>query len=119
MQTYAKIMEEPKEQLRRMIIDPTIDINEKLNLIYFVYRLGLTYLFVEEIDGQLDKLFNELDFTDYQEADLYTISVHFQVFRTHGYKLSCDVFDKFKDHNTGAFKEDIVADVMGMLTFFL
>ncbi|PWA99702.1 terpene synthase 8 [Artemisia annua] len=118
MQTFAKTMEEPKEQLRRMIIDPTIDINEKLNLIYFVYRLGLTYLFVEEIDGQLDRLFNELNLIDYQEADLYTISVHFQVFRTHGYKLSCDVFNKFKDCKTGAFKEDIVADVKGMLTFY-
>ncbi|PWA76498.1 terpene synthase 8 [Artemisia annua] len=29
MQTYAKTMEEPKVQLRRMIIDPTIDMNEK------------------------------------------------------------------------------------------
>ncbi|PWA35899.1 terpene synthase 8 [Artemisia annua] len=60
----------------------------------------------------------QLNLIDYQEADLYTISIHFQVFRSHGYKLSCDVFNKFKDCNTGAFKEDIVADVRGMLTFY-
>lgn len=82
-------MEEPKEDLRRLIINPMVDSKAKLGLIYSLYRLGLTYLFVEEIDGQLDKLFNELNLQDYPETDLYTISVHFQVFRNHGYKLSC------------------------------
>ncbi|XP_071720482.1 alpha-copaene synthase-like [Rutidosis leptorrhynchoides] len=112
-------MEEPKEQVRRMIIDPTMDTNEKMSLIYFVYRLGLTYIFLEDIECQLDKLFKELQLQDhYREADLFTISVHFQVFRNHGYKLSCDVFNKFKDCNSGTFKEVIVADVRGMLSFY-
>ncbi|MFS7965094.1 Alpha-copaene synthase [Helianthus anomalus] len=51
-------MEQPKEQVRRLILNPAIDSNEKLSLIYYVYRLGLTYLFSKDIDSQLDKLFN-------------------------------------------------------------
>lgn len=86
---YAKAIEKPKEELRRLIMNPTMDANEKLSLINSVYRLALTYLFREEIDGQLDKLFKELDMKDYDVADLYTISVNFQVLRQHGYNLSC------------------------------
>lgn len=118
LEAYVKAIDEPKEDLRRLIINHTIDSNAKLSLIYSLHRLGLTYLFTEEIDAQLDKLFNELNLQDYHEIDLYTISIHFQVFRIHGYRLSCDVFNKFMDWALGAFKEDITTDVRGMLAFY-
>ncbi|KAI3510381.1 hypothetical protein L1887_17326 [Cichorium endivia] len=118
LEAYAKAMEVPKEQLRRLIVDPTFEPNKKLSLIYYVSRLGLTYHFKEDIDRQLDKLFEGLNVQDYNEADLYTISVHFQVFRNHGYKLSCDVFNKFIDCDSGAFKDCIVTDVKAMLSFY-
>ncbi|KAJ9560414.1 hypothetical protein OSB04_005574 [Centaurea solstitialis] len=89
LEGYAKAMEEPKEELTRLIVDPAMDTNTKLSLIYLVHRLGLTYLFLQEVETQLDKLFKELNFQDYDKADLYTISVNFQVFRHHGYKVSC------------------------------
>ena len=79
----------PKEELKRMIVDPNMDSNEKLKLINCVYRLGLNYMFNEEIDNQLDKLYKELKIEDYDEADLCTVSLYFQVFRQHGYRLSC------------------------------
>ena len=82
-------MVKPKEELKRMILDTKIDSNEKLRLINCVYRLGLKYMFDEEIDDQLDKLFKELNIEDYDESDLCTVSLHFQVFRQLGYKLSC------------------------------
>ncbi|KAI3697724.1 hypothetical protein L6452_30821 [Arctium lappa] len=91
LEAYVKAIEMPKEDLRRLIINHTIDSNENLSLIYSLHRLGLTYLFAEVINEQLDKLFNELKLQDYHEIDdLYTTSVHFQVFRIHGYKLSCE-----------------------------
>ncbi|KAI3685585.1 hypothetical protein L6452_34834 [Arctium lappa] len=34
LEGYAKALEEPKEELRRLIIDPTTDTNTKLSLIY-------------------------------------------------------------------------------------
>ncbi|XP_071689632.1 10-epi-juneol synthase-like [Rutidosis leptorrhynchoides] len=116
---YAKAIEMPKEELGRLIIDKSMDANEKLSLINSVHRLGLTYLFREEIEGQLDKLFKELDMKDYDVTDLYTISVNFQVFRQFGDNLSCDVFSKFKDdHSSHKFKEYIMDDVKGMLSFY-
>ncbi|KAI7727439.1 hypothetical protein M8C21_024342 [Ambrosia artemisiifolia] len=118
LEAYVKAMEQPKEQLRRLILNPATDLNEKLSLIYSVYRLGLTYLFSEDIDGQLYKLFNKLNLQTYHEADLYTISIHFQVFRIFGYRFSCDVFNKFKDISSGEFNEDISTDVRGMLSFY-
>ncbi|KAJ0694331.1 putative lyase [Helianthus annuus] len=118
LEAYGKAMEQPKEQLRRLIVNPAIDSNEKLSLIYSVYRLGLAYLFSKDIDGQLDKLFNQLNMQSYHEADLYTISIHFQVFRIFGYKFSCDVFNKFKDFSMGEFTEDITTDARGMMSFY-
>ncbi|XP_071715372.1 germacrene A synthase 1-like [Rutidosis leptorrhynchoides] len=118
LEALAKAMEEHKEELRTLIINPKSDLNAKMNLIYSVYRLGLTYLFVKEIDCQLDTLFKELNMEYYLELDLYTISIYFQVFRTHGYNVSCDLFNKFKDDSSGSFKEDIIDDVRGMLGLY-
>ncbi|GJY41151.1 germacrene A synthase [Tanacetum coccineum] len=59
LERYAIAMEKPKEEVRKLIVDPTMDSNEKLGLIYSVHRLGLTYMFLQEIESQLDKLFNE------------------------------------------------------------
>ncbi|KAL8199343.1 hypothetical protein R6Q57_012911 [Mikania cordata] len=111
-------MERPKEEVRRPILDPAIDSNKKLSLIYSVYRLGLAYAFSNDIDGELDKLFSQLNCQSYQEVDLYTISIHFQVFRLFGYRFSCDVFSKFKDCSLGEFKDDIIQDVRGMISFY-
>ncbi|KAK1407625.1 hypothetical protein QVD17_39245 [Tagetes erecta] len=118
LEAYAKAMEEPKEQLRKSILNPNVDSNEKLSLIYSVYRLGLTYLFSKEINSQLDTLFNHLNLESYHDLDLYTTSIHFQVFRLFGYRFSCDVFNKFKDFRSGEFKEDITKNVRGMVSFY-
>nr|QQY00628.1 alpha-terpineol [Chrysanthemum indicum] len=118
LERYAIAMEKPKEDLRKLIVDPTMDSNEKLGLIYSVHRLGLTYMFLQEIESQLDKLFNEFSLQDYEELDLYTTSINFQVFRHLGYKLPCDVFNKFKDASSGTFKASITSDVRGMLGLY-
>ncbi|PWA71765.1 10-epi-junenol synthase [Artemisia annua] len=55
---------------------------------------------------------------DYDKADLYTISTNFQVFRQHGYKLSCDVFNKFKDSRSCKFHDYTLTDVRGLLSFY-
>ncbi|KAI3499109.1 hypothetical protein L1887_34902 [Cichorium endivia] len=114
---YARAMEEPKEDLTRLITDATMESNKKLSLIYSVHRLGLTYLFLQEIESQLDKLFEEFNLQDYVDLDLYTLSINFQVFRHLGYKLPCDVFNKIKDSSSGAFKEDVATDVKGDTSF--
>ncbi|XP_071703494.1 germacrene A synthase short form-like isoform X1 [Rutidosis leptorrhynchoides] len=115
---YAKSMEEVKEELRRLIVDPSTDSNKKLGLIYSTHRIGLAYMFLQEIKGQLNSLFKEFKLQDYAEFDLYTISTNFQIFRHLGFKLPCDVFNKFKDAGSGTFKSYITTDVKGMLSLY-
>nr|XP_043624293.1 germacrene A synthase short form-like [Erigeron canadensis] len=118
LNNYVAAMKEPSDEIQRLIVDPDMDPNEKLHLINCVSRLGLSYLFIKDIEFQLEKLFKELNMEQYNEFDLYTTSVNFLVFRQYGYKLSCDVFNKFKDFSTGKFKEHIASDVKGMLCFY-
>ncbi|KAF5796740.1 putative lyase [Helianthus annuus] len=118
LEAHGKAMDQLKEQVRGLILNTAIDSNEKLSLIYSIYRLGLTYLFSKDIDSQLDKLFDYLKVQSYHDADLYTLSIHFKVFRNFGYKFSCDVFNKFKDCSSGEFKEDITMDVKGLISFY-
>ncbi|CAL2254429.1 unnamed protein product [Prunus armeniaca] len=51
------------------------------------------------------------------DGDLYNVALGFRLLRQHGYKVSCDVFNKFKDEN-GSFKECLIADVPGMLSLY-
>jgi hypothetical protein len=118
LEAYAKALEEPKEAVRSLITDTTIDATTKLKLIYSVHRLGLSYLYPEEIDAELDILFKKIDLDYYEQVDLYTISVQFQVFRHHGYRLSSDIFKKFKDTTTGIFTDEVSKDVKGMLSLY-
>ncbi|GJW03300.1 germacrene A synthase short form-like protein [Tanacetum coccineum] len=89
MALCAKAIVKPKKELKQMRVDPNMDSNDKLSLINCVYCLGLKYMFNEEIDDQLDKLYKELRIENYVEADLCTVSLNFKVFKKHGYKLSC------------------------------
>nr|BBE38101.1 germacrene A synthase [Aralia cordata] len=118
LEAYAETIEGLKKEVRGLLTDTTIDSTKKLNMIYSIHHLGLSYHFEEEIDGQLEKLFGDLNKSHYEEVDLYTTSIHFQTFRHHGFKMSSDVFNKFKDNNTGKFKEIIVEDVKGMLSLY-
>ncbi|KAL7615072.1 hypothetical protein Lser_V15G05653 [Lactuca serriola] len=118
LEAYANALEGPKEAVRNLITDTTFDATAKLKLIYSVHRLGLSYLYPEEIDTELNEIFKKIDLQYYEHVDLYTISVQFQVFRHHGYKLSSDVFKKFKDNNTGTFTDDVTKDVKGMLSLY-
>lgn len=60
-----------------------------MNLIDTVERLGLSYHFENEIEQELLQLFNlNTDYND-EAYDLYTVALHFRLFRQHGYRISC------------------------------
>ncbi|CAI9264588.1 unnamed protein product [Lactuca saligna] len=88
LEAYANALEGPKEAVRSLITDTTMDATTKLKLIYSLHRLGLLYLYPQEIDAELDQFFKKIDLQYYEQVDLYNISVQFQVFRHHGYNLS-------------------------------
>lgn len=114
---YVKQIKVLKEEVRSMLLDATINSVEKMNLINLLVRLGLSYHFEDEIDEQLDGIFSAHANYDGYDYDLYTVALHFRVLRQHGYKIPCDVFNKFQDNN-GKFKKILESDVKGMLSLY-
>ena len=89
MEKYAKEVELLKEEVRAMLLDGDTAPAEKMCLINSLHRLGVSYHFEKEIEDQLDHIFQLRSSIDYDEYDLYTISLQFRVFRQHGYNMSC------------------------------
>ncbi|PPS12037.1 hypothetical protein GOBAR_AA08616 [Gossypium barbadense] len=107
--------EELKEEVRRMLVAPMGDSsNQKLPLIDAVQRLGVYYHFEEEIEDALEALYHDNNDVD---NDLYTTSLRFRLLREHGFNVSCEVFDKFKDEE-GNFMSSITTDVRGLLELY-
>ncbi|KAK0598882.1 hypothetical protein LWI29_000321 [Acer saccharum] len=115
---------ELKEEIKRMLM--VVDVNnkplQKLDLIDAVQRLGISYHFETEIDEILETIHKDRHVSgliDDNNVDdhLHSISLQFRLLRQHGHKISCDVFNKFKDSN-GNFKESLVTDIKGMLSLY-
>ncbi|GAB2284619.1 hypothetical protein Dimus_019074 [Dionaea muscipula] len=83
-------------------------------------RLGVGYHFEAEIEEALQNIYENYHsiFDANEELDLYHTSILFRVLRQHGFPISCDLFDKYKDEK-GSFKESfIVEDVKGTLALY-
>ncbi|CAJ1978694.1 unnamed protein product [Sphenostylis stenocarpa] len=110
-----------KEDVRRMIVSPVDDtFLLKLNFINSVQRLGVSYHFEHEIDEALHQIYENATKDNNivgHDDDLHHLALLFRLLRQHGYRISSDVFHKFKDQ-TGNFKESIVNDVQGMLSLY-
>ncbi|XP_037497119.1 terpene synthase 5 [Jatropha curcas] len=129
---YTKEVELLKEKVKDMLMQSTKDLAEYIELINLLCYLGLSYHFETEIEKQLLHIFNSLpnlfDDNDYvfnslpnlfddNDYDLHTLAILFRVLRQHGHKMSCDVFNKFKDNN-GEFKKTITNDLKGLLSLY-
>ncbi|EEF48743.1 casbene synthase, chloroplastic-like isoform X2 [Ricinus communis] len=107
-----------KKKVKDILISSTSDSVETVILIDLLCRLGVSYHFENDIEELLSKIFNsQPDLVDEKECDLYTAAIVFRVFRQHGFKMSSDVFSKFKDSD-GKFKESLRGDAKGMLSLF-
>ncbi|KAJ0044676.1 hypothetical protein Pint_04331 [Pistacia integerrima] len=108
-----------KEEIKSMLMDDANKSLQKLDLVNVIQRLGVSYHFESEVNEILEDVYeahnesNSGDDTD----DLYSISLKFRLLRQHGYKISCDVFNEFKDNN-GSFKASLAEDVRGMLSLY-
>lgn len=94
---YTKQRDELKGEVRRMLLNVSSNSNESktednnmntINLIDTLERLGVSYHFEKEIDEALDQMFHANSVFK-QHYDLYTVALHFRVFRQHGYNISC------------------------------
>ncbi|CAF2088729.1 unnamed protein product [Brassica napus] len=109
-----------KEAVKESFMASKVNPIENIKFIDSLSRLGVSYHFEIDIIEQLGNSFDSLDFNRlirHDECDLYTVGLLFQVFRQFGFKLSADVFEKFKSED-GKFKEHLVADTSGILSLY-
>ncbi|KAF7822835.1 (-)-germacrene D synthase-like [Senna tora] len=108
-----------------MLVHPSIDHNKPLPKIYLIdsiQRLGVNYHFEQEINDVLQLIHNTYVqngtiILEEEEKDLHSLALLFRLLRHQGYRISSDVFEKFKDEK-GNISETITKDVEGMLSLY-
>ncbi|WCJ33161.1 Alpha-copaene synthase [Euphorbia peplus] len=109
--------DELKQDIGRMLKKKSDDNpSQKLKLIDLIQRLGISYHFKAEIEDELEKLFCNIN-SDSHKHDLHNVALRFRLLRQQGIKVSCDVFEDFKD-SQGKFKKSLIDDVEGMLSLY-
>ncbi|CAA2974643.1 vetispiradiene synthase 2-like [Olea europaea subsp. europaea] len=98
---------------QKEIVRPVANFSPSLwgeQFINFAFDTELAKKYAKEIEGLKNQVRDEA-------YDLYTVALHFRVFRQHGYRISCGIFKKFIDEN-GKFKETIKRDARGLLSLY-
>nr|XP_027082440.1 vetispiradiene synthase 1-like [Coffea arabica] len=91
---------------------------QKLDFIDKIERLGISYHFEDEIQNQLEQLFNlSTNLGRHLEYDLSTAALQFRLFRQYGFNISCGIFNQFVDPN-GKFKDSLYSDLRGLLNLY-
>ncbi|KAF8006937.1 hypothetical protein BT93_K1051 [Corymbia citriodora subsp. variegata] len=112
-------IERLKEEVRKMLAGAMDKPSQMLNLINQIQRLGIAYHFEIEIDEQLEQIHRshfEFHCGD-NDDNLSTVALLFRLLRQHGYNISCEIFNKFKDRE-GNFKKSLIPDMQGLLNLF-
>ncbi|CAI0440753.1 unnamed protein product [Linum tenue] len=118
-----------KEEVRMMVTiavdntddDTAVAIKQKLRLINAIQCLGIGYHFEMEIEEALKKVYTlggESFIESYDDIDLHHVSLWFRLLRQQGFRVSSDVFRKFKDGDKGKFKESLALDGQGLLSLY-
>ncbi|XP_011080334.1 gamma-cadinene synthase-like [Sesamum indicum] len=113
---YAQDIEELTEEARSMLIAKGSTAAETLILIDTLERLGVAYHFEQEIEDQLQEIF-QFHSKNENHYDLFTTALQFRLLRQHRYFVSSSVFDKFKNEDN-EFKETLKSDVKGLLSLY-
>ncbi|XP_044495270.1 probable terpene synthase 6 isoform X3 [Mangifera indica] len=118
IESVERLVEELKGKVKKALVDCTNDLGEKVSYINAICRLGVSYHFENEIEDQLNQIFEaHSHFVEENDYDLNSVALLFQVLRQHGFKMSCGVFNKFKDNNN-MFKESLTKNIRGMLNLY-
>ncbi|KAL2524515.1 terpene synthase 02 [Abeliophyllum distichum] len=106
-----------EETVKYMLDDEDAEPLEILQLIDDIQHLGLGYHFRESTKCALNKIKCSEKVREKIHNSIHTCSLYFTLLRQHGYEVSADIFENFKDHN-GNFKASLSQDVVGMLSLY-
>ncbi|XP_059661015.1 alpha-farnesene synthase-like isoform X2 [Cornus florida] len=112
---YNAHMEKQKEEIKMMFVK-ALDQVAKLELTDKIEKLGLSYLFEEEIKEALDNIVSN---SPSVKDDLYATALCFRLLRQHGYSVSQDMFRGFVDEKDEFMKGTHAQfDVKAMIELF-
>ncbi|CAN6382046.1 unnamed protein product [Urochloa humidicola] len=114
-------MRERRDQLKgevRQMFETKKDMSmaDIMKLVDTLERLGIDNHFVKEIDEALYRVHGEVEDTC-NSNDLHVVALRFRLLRQHGFWISTDVFDKFRDDN-GSFNINLSNDPRGLLSLY-
>ncbi|XXG69517.1 hypothetical protein AAC387_Pa06g2362 [Persea americana] len=115
VETHATRVEKLKEDVK-YLLKATDSSLTQIQLIDNLHRLGVSGLFESEIKQLLCTISSDKTSIEMKE-DLHAVSTRFRLLRQHGYKVSAEVFNDFKDEK-GGFKESLLSDIKGMLSLY-
>ncbi|WVZ95807.1 LOW QUALITY PROTEIN: hypothetical protein U9M48_041523 [Paspalum notatum var. saurae] len=106
----AQRADELKEEVAEIIASSNFgSLHERLHIIDTLERLCIDHLFEHDINAAL----RQLVAADVRDCDLGTVALWFCLLRKHGYKVSPEVFVKFKDEE-GGFLVDNPTDLLSL-----
>ncbi|KAG8087870.1 hypothetical protein GUJ93_ZPchr0010g10268 [Zizania palustris] len=114
-----------KTQLRHKLEHLTTSggVADTVALVDTLERLGVDNHFRDEIATALLRVLHNdqhecaVAASGSDNDDLHVMSLRFRLLRQHGFMVSTDVFDKFRD-NKGNFKESLSGDTRGLLSLY-
>ncbi|XP_020163808.2 (-)-germacrene D synthase-like isoform X1 [Aegilops tauschii subsp. strangulata] len=91
------------------------DLSKGMTTVDAIERLGVGYLFEEEIRKFTDVLIS----TSIDKNDLAGVALRFRLLRQHHYDITCEeVLKSFKDENGEHFKDAVQSDVSTLLSLY-
>ncbi|KAI3456994.1 hypothetical protein Pfo_013657 [Paulownia fortunei] len=110
-------LQRQKEMVMNLLAQTPDNSSHKIELIDAIQQLGVGYHFEKEIDKSLRHIHETYPEYNKKDNDLRVVALRFRLLRQQGYYVSCDVFNKFIDHE-GNFKESLINNVEGMLNLY-
>ncbi|KAH0635813.1 hypothetical protein KY289_035728 [Solanum tuberosum] len=119
---YMKRCNELKKEMKKnlmVMVEGSIQdqLDSKLELIDNLQRLGVSYHFKDEIMEVLRSAHNQISSTTTGDNSLYSTALKFRLFRQHGFRISQDILNDFKDEQ-GNFKQSLCEDTKGLLQLY-
>ncbi|TVU46958.1 hypothetical protein EJB05_06532, partial [Eragrostis curvula] len=115
-------MRERADQLKSVVLQrfdagKAMNMANTVKLVDALERLNLDNHFQPEIDTALRRVYSDEDLDVGGSKELYITALRFRLLRQHGFWVSTDVFDRFRD-GAGSFSIGLSSDPRGLLSLY-